>query len=77
MAPWRCRCAASRLLHSRLTPRRVIDNATTAPDAIAASADHRGRIPTPSPAFAISIIASVSMMNDTRAGARPAGASTA
>ena len=52
----------------------MIDSATTPPPAIARCADQRGRMPTPVPARASSIIASVSMMNETRAGFSPSGA---
>ena len=67
-------CAASvAATHWRRMPRRVSESAATPPVAIARCADHRGSTPAPVPAFASSIIASVSMMNETRAGARPAG----
>ena len=60
----------------RRIARRVIDSAATPPEAIARCADQRGRMPIPVPARASSIIASVSMMNETRAGFSPSGAST-
>ena len=52
----------------RRMPRRLDGQRHDRSVAIACCADHRGSTATPRPAWAISIMASVSMMNDRRAG---------
>jgi hypothetical protein len=63
-------------LQVRFNPARVIRRAVRAPDATTAEEAHLATMPIPSPALAISNIASVSSTRDQRRGSTPAGRST-